>query len=91
MEFDLKTLIRNKAELSEEEVTQLYLKDPGVWVILEIMEKNSAGKAVKLRPVQYAANKEVLRNFLLDMEDWEDGEKLIYFFTGFDGTCEINY
>ena len=91
VEFDLVTLTEKGTVLSDAEVAELYHKDPGVWVLLEILKKDEKGRAVLLRSVRFSQNKEELRNFVLNKDEWGDEERLMYFFTGFDGTCEINY
>ncbi|MDH5474473.1 MAG: hypothetical protein OEX22_02160 [Cyclobacteriaceae bacterium] len=75
--------------ISDSEVTELYKIIPNAWVLLEPVEFGENKKAVKVKILKYNEDKEVLRDFVLDQDDWEGLHALIYFYTGNDGNCKI--
>ena len=85
----LDKILDEKSAISDVQVADLYKKNPGVWVLLEALEKNEKGQATKLKVLKYHENKEVLRAYLLDHDTLEELGTLIYFFTGYDGKCHI--
>jgi hypothetical protein len=82
-------LVKTGEILSNAEVTDLYKKIPGHWVLLLPMGYDKKKIANRLKILKFDRDKEILRDFLMDQEDWEDAASLIYFFTGYDGTCKI--
>ena len=79
-------LIDTGASITNFEVTELYKEIPNTWVLLEPIAFGKENKVTKVKILKYNTNKEVLRNHLLNQDDFNT---LIYFFTGYDGTCNI--
>ena len=84
MEVD--ELINSGISITNEKVVDLYKQIPNNWVLLEPVEKRADNRITKVKIVKYDKDKEVLRNHLLEQDDFDT---LIYFFTGDDGTCKI--
>lgn len=71
------------------EMAQLYQHNPGVWLLLEVLERNAAGRAEKLRLLQSAADKDALYEFLLEQDDWNWSKEYVFVFSDPDKQCEI--
>ena len=87
--YDIDDLIRNGKEISNEEVAELYLVIPDVWVLLEPKEFDQSRHAIKLKVLKYDKEKEALRNYVMENDELLGSGSLIYFFSGHDGTCKI--
>lgn len=75
--------------ISNNEVTELYKIIPDNWVLLEPVEfEEDNNRVTRVKVLKYNKDKEILRDHLLDQDEWE-GDTLIYFYTGHDGTCKI--
>jgi len=86
---DLDGLINTDKSINNEEVCALYKTIPGEWVLLEPVEWNKNKKATRLKILTYGKDKEVIRNEVMENDEWLNLGSLIYFFTGYDGTCKI--
>ena len=86
---ELDELVENGASVSDKEVQQLYTIIPGVWVLLKPIEWNENKGATRLIILKYHKDKEVIREEVSENDDWLGLGSLIYFFTGYDGTCKI--
>ncbi len=89
MEAERQKSVNTGEVLSNAEVSDLFKKLPGHWVLLLPVEFDENKRPISLKILKYDKDKEVLRDFLMDQEDWDDSESLIYFFTGYDGSCKI--
>jgi hypothetical protein len=86
---EIEQIISKRKKLSDEEISQLYLKVPNVWVLLEPVRYGNDNRAKELIVLEYNKEKDVLRDFVMNMDDWDNASSLIYFYTGDDGTCTI--
>lgn len=86
---EIDELVKNGKSVSDEEITQLYKMIPGNWVLLEPTEWNENNIATRLRILKYNKNKDAIRDEVMENDEWLSLGSLIYFFTGFDGTCKI--
>ena len=86
---EIDELIKNGKSVSDKEITQLYKTIPGIWVLLEPAEWNENKRATRLKILKYNEDKDVIRDEVMENDEWLSLGSLIYFFTGFDGTCEI--
>lgn len=71
------------------EMAQLYQENPGVWLLLEVLERNAAGRAEKLRLLKAAPQKDALYDFLLEQEDWNWHKEYVFVYSDPDKQCEI--
>ena len=86
---DVDELIKTKKSISDKEVTELYKTIPGNWVLLEPVEWDENKRATRLKILKYDKEKDVIRNEVMENDNWLGLGSLIYFFTGFDGTCKF--
>ncbi len=89
VEHDLDELINTGKSISDKEVVNLYKIIPGEWVLLEPVEWKENKRAIRLKVLKYNKDKEVIRNEVMENDDWLGLGSLIYFFTGYDGTCKF--
>lgn len=71
-------------------MAQVYQENPGVWLLLEVLERNpNNGRAEKLCLLKAAAQKEALYDFLLEQEDWNWHKEYVFVYSDPDKQCEI--
>ena len=85
----MEALIRSRASISNDEVADLYKTIPNMWVLLKPIEMGENNRAIKVEILSYNDNKDVLRDQVMENDNWLGLGSLIYFFTGSDGTCNI--
>ena len=86
---DVDELIKTKKSISDKEVIELYKTIPGNWVLLEPVKWDENKRATRLKILKYDKEKDVIRNEVMENDNWLGLGSLIYFFTGFDGTCKF--
>lgn len=74
---------------TRDEIAELYKALPNHWMLLEPVEKGKNGTTTKVKILNMDKDKDVLRDWLLDRDEWEDSTTLIYFFASTDGTCDF--
>jgi len=87
--LELEEWVVTGASVGEKEIIQLYKTIPGEWVLLEPVEWNKNKRATRLKILKYNKDKEEIRNAVMENDDWLGLGSLIFFFTGYDGTCKI--
>ena len=77
-------------EYTAREMAQLYQKHPNEWLLLEILETNKAGRAERLRLLNYSKNKDDLYDFLMDeVQDWDWSRNFIFVYSDPEKECEL--
>ncbi len=71
------------------EMAQLYQEKPGVWLLLEVLERDQRGRANKLALLRESPNKDDLYDFLLEQQQWDWSKEYIFVFSDPDKQCEI--
>jgi hypothetical protein len=71
------------------EMARLYAKKPGEWLLVQVLERDVNGKAQKLKLLHHAKEKENLREFLLDKEDWTLNSDIVFVYSDPDKICEL--
>ena len=71
------------------EMAQLYQENPGAWLLLDVLERNAAGRAEKLRLLKAAPTKAELYDFLMEQEEWSLEHDYVFVFSDPDKQCEI--
>lgn len=75
--------------VTTEEVGNLHREHPNEWFLLEVIEIDEHGKAVKLKIVSHHSDKEILREHLLEAEHPEN-KRYIFYFSDPDLPCELD-
>ncbi len=70
------------------EVAGFYKQYPGFWFLLEVLRTSENGKAELMKLLKYDKQKEVLRDYLLEVET-DMSRKFIFVYASPDGKCEI--
>ncbi|MDH5381904.1 MAG: hypothetical protein OEW75_13685 [Cyclobacteriaceae bacterium] len=76
-------------ELSAEEAANLYKEYPGQWFLFRVLETDQSGKARLIGVVGHNKEKNILRDILLDMDDWE--HRYIFMWADPGGKCDLIY
>jgi hypothetical protein len=71
------------------EMAQLYAHKPREWLLLQVIERDRSGRATKLRLLYHAKDKDKLREYLLDKEDWTLNSDIIYVYSDPDKACDL--
>ena len=71
------------------EMGQLYATLPGEWLLLEVLERDSYGKALRLKLLHHAKEKEILREFLLEKQDWNLSSDIRFVYSDPDKMCDL--
>lgn len=70
-------------------MAQLYREKPGVWLLLEVLERDQRGRASKLALLKESPNKDELYDYLLEQQQWDWNTEYIFVFSDPDKQCEI--
>ena len=71
-------------------MAQVYSSIPNEWLLLEILETNENGRAVKLKLVKNAKDKEDLYDYLMDeLEDWDWSKNFIFVYSDPEKQCDF--
>lgn len=73
------------------EVGQLYQDNPGIWLLLDVLETGKNGRASKFKLLAKSSDKEDLYDFLMEdeSEDWSWDKKYIFVFSDPDKQCDL--
>ncbi len=86
---EIDELVEKGTSISDGEIQELYKIIPGTWALLKPTEWNENKRATRVIILKYHKDKEVIRDEVSENDDWLGFGALIYFFTGYDGTCKI--
>lgn len=78
-----------KSIFTAKEMAQLYQEKPGVWLLLEVLERDTHGRAKKLKLLQFAKEKDRLHDYLMEQKDWNWGKDYIFVFSNPDVQCDL--
>ena len=71
-------------------MAQLYAELPNQWLLLEIKQKDSTGRAKKLLLLKNGPEKDRLLDYLMDEEiNWDWSKNHILVFSDPDKTCDF--
>ena len=77
-------------EYNASEMARLYESKPNEWLLMEILETNEQGRAVRLRLLKSAKNKDELYDYLMDeTEDWDLSNNYIFVYSDPEKECEL--
>lgn len=68
----------NGRVVTVEDVANLHREKPHEWFLLEVIEANADGKAIKMKIVSHHTDKDILREHLLEGEHEENKRYLFY-------------
>lgn len=68
---------------------QLYQENPGVWLLLEVLERGPGGRATRLKLLKQAKNKEELYDFLMEQENWNLNNDYVFVLADPEKQCDI--
>ncbi|KAA3631458.1 MAG: hypothetical protein DWQ02_16350 [Bacteroidetes bacterium] len=75
--------------IDAKEVAQLYEDNPGVWLLLDVLETAPNGRASKFMLLAKSEDKDDLYEFLLEDDDWSWGKKYIFVYADPDKHCDL--
>ncbi|MCB0650980.1 MAG: hypothetical protein KDC85_06870 [Saprospiraceae bacterium] len=71
------------------EVAQMYEDNPGVWLLLDVLETGPNGRASKFRLLAQAKDKNDLYDILMEDEAWSWDKKYIFVYSDPDKHCDL--
>jgi len=71
------------------EMAALYHQLPGNWLLLEVLETDAKGQALKLKLINYSNDKDSLRDYLMEDADWNWNKKYIFVLADPNKPCEL--
>ena len=74
--------------LTADQVNELHKEKRNEWFLLDVVEINKTGKAKKVKIIKHSSDKDILRDYILELSD--SGKKqYIFFFSNPDNKCEL--